>query len=135
MNCFQSLLLLLFAAGPAAAALTVRVQPTPGGPQIHVNGQPVPPRFFFGVPRSGTSTIDEQWTEHTFEFTPGADVKAAGTLHFRFGQSAGEVWLSDVRVVPVETGNDVMSPDSFAASEKFNETWSLWPQGPAGLAY
>ncbi len=110
-----------------AAPLAVRVQPTRGGSQIHVNGKPVPPRFFFGVPRSGTSTIDENWTQHTFEFTPGADVKAAGTLHFRFGQLPGEVWLSDVRVVDAETGGDVMSPGSFATSEKFNEVWNLWP--------
>jgi beta-galactosidase len=120
---------LLDYASTSAAALTVRVQPTHGGPQIHVNGKTVPPRFFFGVPRSGTSTIEENWTAHSFAFTPGADVKAAGTLHFRFGQVAGEVWLSDLRVVDVETGNDVMSSGSFATSEKFNEVWNLWPPG------
>lgn len=129
MNFVPSLLVIILAALPAAAALTVRVQPTRGGPQIHVNGKPVPPRFFFGVPRSGTSTIDENWTDHAFEFTPGADVTAAGTLHFRFGQLAGEVWLSDVRMVEVETGNDVLSPDSFATSAKFKEVWNLWPPG------
>ncbi len=117
------------AAGPAIAARIVRVQPTAGGPQIHVNGKPVPPRFFFGVPRSGTSTIDEQWTQHAFDFTPSADVKAAGTLHFRFGQTAGEVWLSDLRMVDVETGDDVLSPDSLATAAKFNEVWNLWPPG------
>lgn len=120
---------LLCNANVSPAALTVRVQPTPGGPQIHVNGKPVPPRFFFGVPRSGTSTIDEPWADHAFEFTPGADVKAAGTLHFRFGQTAGEIWLSDLRLVEVETGNDVMSPGSFATAVKFNEVWNLWPLG------
>ncbi len=120
---------LLCNANVSTAGVTVRVQSTRGGPQIHVNGKAVPPRFFFGVPRSGTSTIDEQWTDHVFEFTPGADVKAAGTLHFRFGQLAGEVWLSDVRVVDVETGSDVMSPGSFATPEKFNEVWNLWPPG------
>jgi len=129
MTSVASLIILILTAGPAVAALTVRVQPTRGGPQIRVNGQSVPPRFFFGVPRSGTSTIDEQWTEHAFEFTPGADVKAAGTLHFRFGQTAGEVWLSDLRMVDVETGNDVLSPDSLSTAAKFNEVWNLWPPG------
>ncbi len=129
MNLFQNLLILILATGSANAALTVRVQPTPGGPQIHVNGKPVPPRFFFGVPRSGTSTIDEIWMQHAFEFTPGADVKSAGTLHFRFGQLAGEVWLADVRIVDVETGSDVLSPGSFAATQTFNEVWNLWPPG------
>lgn len=121
---------LLGSGAPApAAALTVRVQPTPGGPQIHVNGHPIPPRFFFGVPQSGTTTIDEQWTPHAFEFTPGADVQAAGTLHFRFGQTTGEVWLAEVRIVDAETGGDVLSPGSFAAAQKFNEVWNLWPPG------
>lgn len=129
MNFFQSLIILILAASPAVAALIVRVQPTPGGPQIHVNGQPVPPRFFFGVPRSGTTTIDEKWTEHAFEFTPGADIKAAGTLHFRFGQTAGQVWLSDLRMIDVETGDDVLSPDSLASTAKFKAVWNLWPPG------
>lgn len=125
------LFLWLMGSGTAvpAAPLTVRVQQTPGGPQIHVNGTPVPPRFFFGVPRSCTSTIDEEWTQHAFEFTPGTDVKAAGTLHFRFGQTAGEVWLADVRIVDAETGDDVLSPGSFAAVQTFNEVWNLWPPG------
>ncbi len=31
------------------AELEVRVRPTAGGPQIHLNGRPVRPRFYFGV--------------------------------------------------------------------------------------
>ncbi len=128
-QCLLLLLLLFLGDSPVAAGVTVRVQLTPGGPQIHVNGQPVPPRFFFGVPRSGTSIIDENWTQQVFEFTPNADVLAAGTLHFRFGQTAGDVWLSDLRLMEVETGNDVLSPESFASQSIFNEVWNLWPPG------
>lgn len=79
------------------------------------------------MPSAGTSTIDESWSDHAFEFTPGADVKAAGTLHFRFGQLAGEVWLADVRVVDAVTGRDVMRPGSFAVRQTFDEVWHLWP--------
>lgn len=45
----RSLILLAcaFFAG-ASSALEVRVRQTPGGPQIHVDGKPVAPRFFFG---------------------------------------------------------------------------------------
>ncbi|MBI3851903.1 MAG: beta-galactosidase [Verrucomicrobia bacterium] len=123
------LLWTLVADADATDAVTVRVQPTRGGPQIHINGKPVPPRFFFGVPSAGSITIDEQWSDHAFEFTPSADVKAAGTLHFRFGQLAGEVWLADVRITDAETGKDVMSPGIFAAAQAFNEVWNLWPPG------
>ena len=39
------------------AAIAVRVQDTPGGPQIHLNGQPIPPRFFWGAMNSGSVTL------------------------------------------------------------------------------
>ncbi|PIY50855.1 MAG: hypothetical protein COZ06_07250, partial [Armatimonadetes bacterium CG_4_10_14_3_um_filter_66_18] len=42
------------ASTTALAELTARVQPTPGGPQIHVNGKPVVPRWFFGSQQGGT---------------------------------------------------------------------------------
>ncbi len=125
----QGLLILMLMAVSTSAEVTVRVRPTRGGPQIHVNGKPVSPRFFFGLPGSGTSTVDENWTQHAFEFTPGAEIATAGTLHFRFGQLAGEIWLADVRIVDAETGRDVMSPGSFAATQTFNEVWNLWPPG------
>ena len=125
----RSLTITVIWLAASGAADTVRVQPTPGGPQIHVNGKPIPPRFFFGWPRSGTSTLDEWWTQHAFEFTPCADVKAAGTLHFRLGQAAGEVWLADVRIVDVETGSDLLWPGSFASTQSFKEVWNLWPPG------
>ncbi|MEI6393820.1 MAG: hypothetical protein WCT12_22300 [Verrucomicrobiota bacterium] len=48
----RSLVVTVTLLAASAAALTVRVQPTPHGPQIHVNGKPIPPQFFFGVPRS-----------------------------------------------------------------------------------
>lgn len=129
MNLLRSLILLIVIALPATAEVTVRVQPTRGGPMIHVNGKPVPPRFFFGVPSAGTSTIDEKWSAHAFEFTPGADVKAAGTLHFRFGQIPGEISLADLRIVDATTGTDVLSPGSFASAEIFGAVWKLWPPG------
>ena len=128
MKFFQILIILVLAATRATAAVTVRVQPTPGGPQIHVNGKPIPPRFFFGSPRS-SSTIEETWTQHAFEFTPGTDVKATGTMRVQFGQSEGEIWLADVRIVDAETGGDVLPPGSFCAAQTFKEDWSLWPPG------
>jgi hypothetical protein len=39
----------------AAAAVTVRVRNTPGGPQIHLNGTSIPPRFLFGSMNSGSA--------------------------------------------------------------------------------
>ena len=52
---FWSIALIWVAAAYGREPLSVRVATTPGGPQIHVNGTPVPPRFFWGSENSGTS--------------------------------------------------------------------------------
>lgn len=109
-----------------AGALTVRVQPTPGGPQIHVGGEPVPPRFFWGSMNSGRTPVEAEWSEHSFDFLPG-EVQGGGTLHFRFSQVPGDVWLADVRIQDAETGEDVLAPESFATPEGFARLWSHWP--------
>ena len=38
---------------PDRETIEVRVRETQGGPMIHVDGKPVPPRFFFGCPAHG----------------------------------------------------------------------------------
>ena len=50
--------------------LSVRVATTPGGPQIHVNGAPVPPRFFWGSENSGRIRAGTAWTACQFDVTP-----------------------------------------------------------------
>ncbi len=114
-----------------AKPLTVRVQNTAGGPQIHVNGTPVPPRFFWGSENSGRIAVGEEWGERSFEFTADADVAGNGTLHFRFANIPGEVWLSDLRLADAGTGADVLPPGSFATQAAFGQTWSVWPPGAA----
>jgi len=123
--------LLAVYAAPCAAEVVARVQMTPGGPQIHVDGRPVVPRWFFGSVRGGSVRAGADWSEQSFEFAPAADVDGRGTLHFRFGQQAGEVWLADVRVVDAQTGEDVLLPGSLATEAAFAETWNLWPLGEA----
>jgi len=111
-------------------AVTVRVQGTRGGPQIHVDGKPVPPRFFWGGMNSGHMSSQSEWASHSFEFLPGA-VSGTGTLHFRFSQVAGDVWLADVRVQDAVTGEDILPPGSFATAGDFKKTWNIWPPGEA----
>ena len=113
-----------------AEALTVRVRETRGGPQIHVADKPIPPRFFFGSMNSGTITAQAEWTSHAFEFVPG-DVDGSGTLHFRFAHEPGTVWLADLRIQDVKTGEDVLAPGSFATAAGFARQWNQWPVGAA----
>ncbi len=128
---FLVAVVLLVSASACAAEVVVRVQPTPGGPQIHVDGKAVVPRWFFGSRRGGTVAAGADWSQQSFDFTPAAEVSGKGTLHFRFGHSAGEVWLADVRVFDAETGEDVLPPDSFAKRQAFDETWNVFPPGDA----
>ena len=106
--------------------LTVRVLPTRGGPQIHVDGQPVAPRFFWGALNSGNLQLGEEWADQSFEFCPGIDAPQ-GTLHFRFSHLAGKIDLADVRVRDLKTGEEILPLDSFANPAVFTSIWSAWP--------
>lgn len=120
------------AASLAAAdqeTLVVRVRDTAGGPQIHVNGKPVPPRFFWGSENSGRVALTPAWAERAFEFTPDSDVAGNGTLHFRFADTPCEIWIKDLRITDAATGADVLPPGSFAATEAFRKAWGVWPVG------
>jgi hypothetical protein len=113
-----------------AVALTVRVEATPGGPQIAVDGKPVPPRFFWGSMNSGHLTLTPEWTQQSFEFMPG-EVDGSGTLHFRFAQTPGEAWLADLRLQDATTNADVLPAGSLATAEGFKQTWNTWPLAAA----
>jgi hypothetical protein len=122
-------LLPLLAAAPPPA-VTVRVQKTRGGPQIHVDGKPIPPRFFWGAMNSGTLSAKPEWASHSFEFAPG-EVEGTGTLHFRFSSMPGDISLAEVHIQDAKTGEDVLPPGSFSTAEEFGKTWSQWPVGDA----
>lgn len=114
----------------AVQPVTVRVLKTAGGPQIHVNGNPVPPRFFWGSENSGRIAVTTVWTECSFTFTPDMDVpEGDATLHFRFGQEPSAIWIADVRIIDLESGRDVLPADSFASADAFRKAWNSWPAG------
>ena len=118
---------IVFVLSVASAEVTVRVRPTPGGPQIFVDREPVPPRMFFGSRRGGYFDATGEWARQTFEFAPAGPVKGGGTLHFRFEQQPGEYWIKDVRIVDAATGEDVLKPGTFAADALFTDVWNTWP--------
>ncbi len=114
-----------------AKPLTVRVQSAKGGPQICVNGRPVPPRFFWGSENSGLIAVGEAWAERAFEFAPDADLAGNATLHVRFTDVPADLWIKDLRVTDAATGADVLPAGSFASQEAFAKAWSAWPVGEA----
>ena len=113
----------------SAKPLTVRVQNRAGGPQICVNGTPIPPRFFWGSENSARVAVGANESEKSFEFTPDMDVPGNGTLHFRFSDEPVSLTLRDLRIIDVRTGADAMPAGSFAAPDVFKKVWGVWPTG------
>jgi hypothetical protein len=113
----------------SAKPLTVRVRNLAGGPQLCVNGKPVPPRFFWGSENSARVAVGGAWAEKAFEFTPDVDVPGNGTLHFRFADEPVELELRDLRIVDQRTGAEAMPAGSFASPEAFKKAWGVWPTG------
>lgn len=120
--------------------LTVRVQTTNGVPRLLVNGEAVRPRMFFGGPGPGLLRAEPAGSRVEFDFVaeqdarsgPAGNRKGTGTLHFRFGQVPGEVFLDDIRVVDVASGRQVSGLSDFEGGmESFSRNWTWWPPGPA----
>ena len=82
-------------------ALTIRVDPAGGAPRLVVNGEPVRARMFWGAPGSAPIPVTPAWKEVRVEFVASGSA-TNGTMHFRFGQEPGDVYLDDIRVVDVE---------------------------------
>ena len=116
----------------AASGLTVRVDAAAGAPRLLVNGVPVRPRMFFGGPGAAPIQIGPAGRSVEFEFVAENDSRGAGTLHFRFGQTPGEVFLDNIRIVDLATGRDIAAASDFeGGAESFARTWNSWPTGAA----
>ncbi|HEY5909085.1 MAG TPA: beta-galactosidase [Verrucomicrobiae bacterium] len=124
---------LVVAVLPASPAnLTVRVDGSRGAPRLVVNGKPVRARMFFGGPGSSPVRIEPAARRVDFEFTAEHDSRGTGTLHFRFGQVPGDVYLDDIAVVEVPSGKAVMPMADFEnGSDSFSRDWMTWPTGAA----
>jgi hypothetical protein len=111
-----------------AEPLTVRVKVIRGAPALVVNGRTVRPRMFFGGPGSSPIRVGPEGRRITFEFTAGNTAPGDGTMHFRFGQKAGRIWLDDISVVDMASGEPVMPNATFEEADRpWTEQWVLWP--------
>jgi len=114
----------------AVAAETVRIDASGGAPRIVVDGRPVRARMFWGAPGSRPLSVGPvgQWVE--FAFSPPQDEPGRATMHFRFGQTPGEIWLDDLQVRDVTAGQDVIPVQDFSSGlEGFRQAWTFWPPG------
>ena len=88
--------------------------------------------MFFGGPGPGTVRIEPAGRLVSFEFVAQDDAPGGGTLHFRFGQTAGDIFLDNLRVVEVASGKDLTPLADFeSGQDSFTRQWTFWPPGPA----
>jgi beta-galactosidase len=112
--------------------LTVRVDHAGGVPRIVVNGRPVRARMFFGGPGGAPIHVGPEGRRVEFEFLAEDDSKGRGTLHFRFGHSAGDVFLDGIAITDVATGGVVGGASTFEKGfDSFSKDWTFWPPGAA----
>src|SRR6185437_88848 len=90
-----------------APALTVRVDPAHGAPRWVVNGKPVRARVFWGAPGSTPLPLTPTPREISFDFV-AEGTATTGTMHFRFGQTPGEVDLDDITVTDLSDSHIVL---------------------------
>jgi hypothetical protein len=109
------------------SALDVRVESPSGAPRIVVDGKPVRARMFFGGPGWSALGIGPEWKQLEFEFT-ALGAADNGTMHLRFGPSAGDVWLDDLQVEDLTGKDDLIPLNNFENGDAgFDRDWSHWP--------
>lgn len=115
--------------------LPVTVEDHLGRPAIHVDGQPVAPLMFFGIPQGTpvkTVEVGPEWREFHLTFVPDEDNMGMGGIQVRFGGGPpGTVWVDDCRVYPGEYhdephANMVTLGGFEATDEEVARYWSLW---------
>ena len=87
--------------------------------------------MFFGAPGSSALPIGPEWQQIDFEFTAAGSADT-GTVHFRFGHGAGEVFLDKIQVTDTGENRDVIPLSDFAEGQRaFDRDWTFWPTGAA----
>lgn len=118
-------LLFSFCLSQSAFALTARVETTNGVPRIIVDGKAVRGRMFWGAPGSTPLKIGAA-REESFEFV-ASESAANGTMHFRFGQTPGEIVLDDIRVFDSTDNREILSNAFENGPDSFSKQWNIWP--------
>ena len=127
MRCYLVLSALALLGWLPAAALTVRVESPQGAPRLVVDGEAVRARMFYGGPGWSALPIGPEGKQIEFEFTATGSAEN-GTMHFRFGPSAGVVRLDDLQVTDLNDQHDIIPVCDFEGGlAQFEHDWTHWP--------
>ena len=107
-------------------ALCVRVRNTPGGPRIHVNGEPIAPRFFSGL-LGGSHRTDAEWREVAFEIDPAKVNAGPDRVKIIFNNEA-DFLLKDFHVTELKSGKACLKSGSFDDAETYAEVWTTYQE-------
>ena len=108
-------------------ALTVGVDHFGGVPQIAVDGHGVRARIFYGGPGASALAVGREWQHLEFDFTATGSADN-GTMHLRFGPSAGDIDLDDIEVTDLTDKRDLIARCDFEDGEtSFTKDWTHWP--------
>jgi hypothetical protein len=122
-----SVLALALSAPLLSPALTVRVQPVNGVPQIMVNGTPTIARIFYGGPGAPTTLLVVGEKQMNFTFTP-IETTSSAIMYLSFNGTPGTVVLEDLHVVDLTEPHDVVPAISFASSGDYARDWKFSPR-------
>ena len=126
----QAFLLATLLASTSTSALEVRVRPKSGVPLIHVNGEPVRGRMFFGIPGRSEIKLKKGENRVSFEFEAIQSEPRRATMHLRFGQRPGTILLDDIQVVEGGSNREVIPKCGFDnGMSDFTRNWTHWPTG------
>lgn len=113
-----------------ASALTVRVDAAQGAPRLIVDNVPTRARMFWGALQFVPLHVTPDKPEVSFEFVALESEPKTATMHFRFGQTPGEIVLDNIRVSDLTTGQDAVPLRDFEQGpDSFTHDWTNWPTG------
>ena len=123
-----AILLCVFLVPATTFALEVRVRAKNDVPLIHIDGQAVRGRMFFGIPGRSEIKLEKGENQVSFDFEAIESEPDHATMHLRFGQKPGTILIDDIRVVEDGSGREVIPrcgfDDGMAA---FTRDWTHWP--------
>ncbi len=116
-------MLVLAAVAAAAEQVEVRVRQTPGGPQIFVDGKPVPPHMFWGREIIANQPVSGEWRPFKIAHTPAVTVEKS-EVRFAYQPVTGSV---EVRNFTFGSASNLAWRIDRKATDK-----TMWKSVPAG---
>ncbi len=113
-----------------ASSDEVRVRSSGGVPRIEIDGKPVRGRMFYGYSGYGVLDVETEPRLAECKFTGLIDDPNGASLHIRFQREANTIRIGELRVVDLDSGEEMISRCDFEnGMESFRKDWNVWPQG------